>query len=115
MLSVNGVPLSYGIGRGVRHWGDLHAGDEVNATLKEELTVYVAPPLDKGSPDARVLLVDPSYRLLKVEYANGGTETFKVGLHTRMEGIGAGDAVTIHPGEVIKLRLRRLSSATSAR
>ncbi len=115
MLSVNGVPLSYEIGWGVRNWGDVHSGDDVSATFTEVLTVYVAPPNEKGSPpDAHVLVVNPSYRLLKVQYANGGTGILKIGLHTRMKGIEAGDAVTIHPVEVTELRLRRHSSATSA-
>jgi hypothetical protein len=109
VLSVNGVPLSYAIGRHVRNWEDLHTGDEVRATLKDELTVYVAPPREERSPDAHVLLVDPSYRVMEIQYANGGTETLKVGLHTQMKGFGAGDAITIHPVEAIRLHLRRLS------
>jgi hypothetical protein len=115
-LSVAGVPLFYGIGPRVRHWRDVQTGDEVRATLEEVLTVYVPSPWEKdSSPDAHVLIVDPSYRLLKLQYANGGTATFKVALGARMNGIGAGDAVKIHPVEVIGLRLRRHSNATSAR
>lgn len=114
-LRVAGVPLFYGIGPRARHWGDVQAGDVVTATLLEVLTVYVPSPREKGVPDARVLIVDPSYRLLKVQYANGGTVTFKVALKASMSGIRAGDAVKIHPVEVIKLRLRRHSYATSAR
>lgn len=103
-LRVSGVPLYYGIAGRVRNWSDLHAGDAVSATLREVLTVYVLPRKEKGSPpDARVLVVDPSYRLLKVEYLNGGTVTFKVALHASMRGIAAGDAVKIHPVEVIAL------------
>jgi hypothetical protein len=94
----------------------VQTGDEVRATLEELLTVYVPSPREKGgSPDAHVLVVDPSYRLLKLQYANGGTATFKVAVGARMNGIGAGDAVKIHPVAVIGLRLRRHSNATSAR
>lgn len=115
-LSVGGVPLYYGIGQRVRNWADVQSGDEVRAKLEEVLTVYVPSPREKGgSPDAHVLIVDSSYRLLKLQYANGGTATFKVALGARMSGIGAGDAVKIHPVEVIGLRLRRHSNATSAR
>lgn len=115
-LRVAGVPLFYGIGSHVRHWSDVQTGDEVRATLEEVLTVYVPSPREQaGSPDAHVLVVDPSYRLLKLQYANGGTVTFKVALDTPMNGIAAGDAVRIHPVEVIGLRLRRRSNATSAR
>jgi hypothetical protein len=119
VLSVNGIPLSYEVGRHVRHWDDVRIGDEVSATLEEELTVYVAPLVAPtaekvGPPDAYVLLVDPSYRLLKLQYANGGTVTFKVRLRTQMEGIEAGDAVRMFPVEVTELHLRRHPNATSA-
>ena len=115
-LRVAGVPLFYGIGPRVRHWSDLQVGDEVRARLEEVLTVYVPSPRETGAaPDARVLIADPSYRLLKVQYANGGTVTFKVALDAPMSGIAAGDAVKIHPVEVIRLRLRRRSNATSGR
>jgi hypothetical protein len=107
---VSGVPLYYGIGPRVRNWSDVHPGDEVRATLREVLTVYIPPPGERGSPpDARVMVVDPSYRLLKVQYANGGTVTFKVRLDAQMHGVGAGDAVKIHPVEVIALHRRHRS------
>lgn len=109
-LRVSGVPLYYGIGPRVRLWRDVRAGDEVRAKLREVLTVYIPAAGEKGNPpDAYVLVVDPSYRLLKVQYANGGTVTFKVRLNTPMQGIAAGDAVKIHPVEVIKLHLRHHS------
>lgn len=73
------------------------------ATIKEVLTVFVAPI---RSHDARVLIVDPSYRLLTVEYPNGSTETFKVGLHAPMTGIEPGDSVAIRPAEVAEPRVR---------
>ena len=73
------------------------------ARVKEVLTVYVAPI---RSHDARVLVVDPGYRLLTVQYPNGSTETFKVGLHTPMTGIEPGDSVAIHPAEVAEPRVR---------
>lgn len=105
-LRVSGVTLYYGIGPRVRNLGSVHIGDEIRATIEEVLTVYVPQPGKQGRrpPDARVLVVDPSYRLLRVQYADGGTGTFKVGLHVPMTGIEAGDAVTIHPVEVVELR-----------
>ena len=115
-LSARGTRLpAYKIGRGVTNWIDVHAGDRVSATIKAVLTVYVAAANESGNPnagvvsrapDARVLVVDPSYRLLTVQYTNGGTETFKIGVHTRMKGIEAGDSVAIRPLEVIELRVR---------
>ena len=115
LFSEPGIPVTVSrIGRTVRHRGDIRAGDEVRATIKEILTVYVGSPTagsDRGGrdryPDARVLLVDPSYRLLTVQYPSGATETFKVGLHTRMQGVEPGDSVAIRPVEVTYLHVRR--------
>ena len=109
-LSQPGVPQPgpyYPVGHRVRDWDDVHVGDQVRATLEEALTVYVAPEHESGSPSARVLLVDPSYRLLTVQYPNRDKETFKLGLHAAMRGIRAGDWVAIRPVAVIELRVRR--------
>ena len=116
-LSAPGVPLfTYEIGRGVLDSGAVRTGDHVRATIKEVLTVYVAPPLGSRSPgaglrippaDARVLVVDPSYRMLTVRYTDGGMEAFKIGLHAPMEHIEAGDSVAIRRAEVTELRMRR--------
>lgn len=114
-LSVHGVPLpAYKIGQGVRNWGNVRTADHVRATIEEVLTVYVAGAIEDNSrnpavrsraPDARVLVVDPSYRMLTVQYPDGGTDTFKVALHTQMNGIEAGDSVAIRQGEVTALRV----------
>ena len=110
-LSVPGFPPStYKVGRGVLNWDDIRIGDRVRAIVEEDLTVYVAPAIGKRSPDARVLVADPGYRLLTVQYLNGATETFKIGLHTRMEGIEAGDSVATRLAEVVGLRVRRHSN-----
>lgn len=104
-LSVSGVPQRvYKVGRGVRNWSRIHTGDQVRATIKEVLTVYVAAP--DRSHSVRVLVVEPSYRLLTVRYPNGGTETFKITLHTPMRDIEPGDSVVIRAPEVIDLRVR---------
>lgn len=71
--------------------------------MREALTVYVAL---RGSPGPHVLRVDPSYRVLTVQYPNGETEAYKIGLNTRMESIEAGDSVAIRLVQVIELRRR---------
>ena len=116
-LSVQGVPLpAHRIGRGVHNWGDVRTADHVRATIEEVLAVYVAaaiadntgnPAVRSQSPDARVLVVDPSYRLLTVQYPDGGTDTLKVALHTQMNGIEAGDSIAVRQAEVTALRVRR--------
>lgn len=118
VLSVRGIALpACKVGRGVRDWGDIRIGDEVRGTIREVLTVYVAPPSESSSsawarsltPDARVLDVDPSYRVLTVQYPNAGTEAFKVALHTPMTGVEAGDSVAIRERELVELRVWRHS------
>ncbi len=119
LLSVHGIPLPLcRIGRHVREGARLESGDRVRAVLEEVLTVYVAPAAARArlvaglrglSPDARVLVADPSYRVLTLQYPNGETTTFKVGLHTRMTGIEAGDSVAVRAAEVVELRVRRRS------
>jgi hypothetical protein len=119
VLGERGVPLSLQVGRDVRNWGDIRVGELVRATIEEVLTVYVGPENEisrtaagvRGrTPDAHVLLIDPSYRVLTVQYLNGETEAFKIGLSTPMQGIEAGDSVAIRPVEVIELHVLRDSN-----
>ena len=88
-------------------------GDKIRATITEELSVYVLrngelPRTDGAAQTtvakAKVLSLDPSYRLLTVEYPNGQNEKFKVGLAARLGEMGAGDDVVIRPVEVIALK-----------
>jgi hypothetical protein len=111
------VPIVIKIAPGVRNWNDVRLGDQIRPRLMETLTVYVAPLSENGSgavtgwsSDSRVLLVAPSYRLLEVQYPNGRTETFKVGLNTRLKDMGPGDSVAINTVEAVELRLRRHST-----
>lgn len=112
-LSVSGVPLpAYELGRSVRNLGDVRRADHVRATIAELLTVYVAGnnfhvAAPSRPPDARVLVVDPSYRLLTVQYPNGETETLKTALHTRMDGIEPGNSVVIGQARVTELHVWR--------
>jgi hypothetical protein len=88
-------------------------GDKVRATVTEELSVYVLrdgqlPGTDGAAQtiavNAKVLSVDPSYRLLTLQYPDGQNETFKVGLDGKLREMEAGDAVVIRPVEVVALK-----------
>lgn len=120
VLSLRGIALpACQIGPRVRNWRDLDSGAVVRARVEEALTVYVAPTNETLSdawargltPDARVLVADQSYRVLTVQYPNGDTDAFKVGLGAPMKDIEAGDSVTIRPLQVIGLRVRRHSNS----
>ncbi len=107
---------TYKVGREVENFASIGMGDRVKATVKEELSVYVlrngqAPgangALETLAADAGVLSVDPSYRLLKLRYPNGETETFKVALGVKLKEMEAGDAVVVRPIEAVALQKKR--------
>jgi hypothetical protein len=100
---------TYKVGPQVSGLNDIKAGDVVRATVAEDLAVYVLrdgelPGQGPIAVDARVLAVDPSYRLLRLQYPDGRSETFKVPLGTRLEQMAAGDAVVIQPVAVLAVR-----------
>src|ERR1700675_1236807 len=105
------------IAPGVRNLEDVHAGDQIRPKVRENLTIYVAPQPERvdggktGGPRAsRVLVIDPSYRLLAVQYPDGRTDTFKVGLNTRLKDMEPGDSVAVNTFEAVDLRIRHPSS-----
>jgi hypothetical protein len=113
-------PVSYRVSPKVKNLDRLKVGDTIQATVAEELTVYVSangqgqPPVAGGLPpnvDARVLSVDRSYRLLTLRFPDGRDETFKVGLQVKLDEMEAGDAVSIQPVEAIALRVKGRRSA----
>jgi hypothetical protein len=99
----------------VQNLDRIKAGDTVRATVAEELTVFVLRdgqlPGPGGTPetiasDARVLWVDPSYRLLTLRYPDGRDETLKVGLGVKLGEMEAGDDVVIRPLELRSLQVQ---------
>jgi hypothetical protein len=92
----------------------IKAGDTVQLTVAEELTIYVPPQEQRGppadappitTPEARVLSVDPSYRLLTLQFPDGRKETLKVSTSVKLETVQSGDAVAIRPLRVIALQV----------
>ena len=107
---------TYKVGREVENLGELRMGDRVKPIIREELTVYVlrdgAAPGPDGKPvriaaDARVLSVDASYRLLRLQYPDGEVRTLKAALGVDIRHLEAGNAVVIRPIEAISLREKR--------
>jgi Cu/Ag efflux protein CusF len=108
--------VTYKVGSNVSILERLKAGDRVEATIAEELTVYISRDghvqSAGGSPytvvsDAQVLSVDPSYRLVTLHFPDGHNETFKVSLRVKLDEMETGDAVTIQPGDAIALRMKK--------
>jgi hypothetical protein len=94
----------------------IKVGDQIKVTLAEDLTIYLLKdgrlPV-AGGPDetiafnAKVQMIDPSYRLLTLQYLNGSTETFKVGLETKVFEIAPGDAVVVKITEAKAIRIEK--------
>lgn len=110
--------VSYRVGPEVRKLDRIKVGDRVRVTVAEELAVYVlrdgrllgpggVPVPEAIASNARVLSVDPSYRLLTLKFPNGYTETLKVHRRVMLDEMGAGDAVVIRPVEIVALRVRK--------
>ena len=81
----------------------LQPGDTLQAILRRELTVFVSTG-GQIVGAARVLEVDPSYRVLTLEFADGRREIFKIHRGIKLGLIEPGDDVAIRTVGVIRLR-----------
>jgi hypothetical protein len=104
----------YIAGPKVSNLGRMKPGDKVQVTVAEQLTICVSNDgsLGEGSDGAatietraKVLRVDPSYRLLTLQHPDGRLETFKVGLDARLSQMKAGDDVVIRGVETVAFRV----------
>jgi hypothetical protein len=105
----------YKAGPRVSNFDQIRAGDKVRATVAEELTVFVlkngqmsaeSGKVNLTEADAKVLMVDPSYRLLTLQYPDGHTETFKVGLDVKLQRMEPGDDVVVRAVETVALQVQ---------
>jgi hypothetical protein len=108
--------VSYQVGSNVSNLDRLKAGDRVQATVTEELTVYARRDGHLASAgrsphtvvtDAQVLSVDPSYRVVTLHFPDGHNETFKVSRRVKLDEVEMGDEATIRPVEAIALRMKK--------
>jgi hypothetical protein len=106
--------VTYKAGPKVEHFDRIKTGDKVEARVAERLSIYVSRdgkvPGPNGVPeaiasDAKVLMVDVSYRLLTVQYPNGQRETFKVALSVKLRDMEAGDDVVVQSLEAVQLNV----------
>jgi hypothetical protein len=111
-----GISAAVKPGPRVTNLAQIHAGDKARVTVAQQLSVYVLkngqlPGID-GKPelirtDAKVLMIEPSYRLLTLEYPNHQVETLKVGLDAKLSEMEAGDEVAIATTELLALRVQK--------
>jgi hypothetical protein len=107
---------TYTAGPGVSNLDRIKTGDKVQVTVAQDLTVYVSrdgqlPGAGGASgtiaANAKVLSVDRSYRLLRLQYPNGQAETFKVGREVKLDEMEPGDDVVIGTGQAVALRVKK--------
>jgi len=107
------APFTLHVAPRVGDLGHIMAGQRIRVTVTVDISVYVLrdepgsgglPGLIK--PDARVRSVDAGYRLLTVQFPNGGTQILKLSLSARLDQMAPGDGVVIRPIEAIDVRVR---------
>jgi hypothetical protein len=102
----------------VENFDQVKVGDTIKATVKAELSVYILDngrlPGANGSTrpktinfNAKVLLVDPSYRLLTLQFTNGHSMTIKAGLDVMLEKMAPGDDVVMRSNEIKAIAIKK--------
>lgn len=100
----------------VENLGQVQAGDEILVDLDLKLAIYVLKDGRLPGPDgkeevipfiAQVQSVDPSYRLLRMQYLNGKTDELKAGQEAKLMEMQPGDAVVLQSAEATKIKIER--------
>jgi hypothetical protein len=96
----------------------IQSGDRVKVSLAEEFAVYVLKDgrlPAAGRTDeainfyAKVQSVDPSYRLLTLQYSSGQTEVLKTDLNAKLLEMQAGDALVLQTAEAKAIHTQKQS------
>jgi Cu/Ag efflux protein CusF len=106
------------VGDTVKNLDDVKVGDTIKAEVKAELSVYILEggrlPNADGTTrpktinfNAKVLQVDPSYRLLTLQFSNGQTMTIKAGLNVMLEKMAPGDDVVMRSNEITGITIKK--------
>jgi hypothetical protein len=111
----DGATRAYTVGPKLKHFDQLQVGDTVKAKVNENLTIYALAngTLLNGTTgealgvNARVMLVDPSYRLLTLQFTNGQRDTVKVAFNTDMRKMEPGDSVVVKPLDVRTIKIEK--------
>jgi hypothetical protein len=112
----DGTEINCTISPQVKTPRELQIGDPIKVTLAEQLGVYVLKdgrlPRPGGADEvipfiARVQSVDPSYRLLTLQYLNGQTETLKASLDAKLMEMQPGDAVVLQSAEAQDIHIEK--------
>ena len=115
----------------VANYSQLQAGDKVKATITDAVAIFlvkngpppsaatgveVAGPAEAGQPAsvvlqtadsrAKVIQVDRSYCMLKLDYGKGSTKEFKIPMRYSLKQVRKGDEVVVRATEPLALRVQ---------
>jgi hypothetical protein len=99
----------------VENFDQVRAGNQIKVALDLKLAVYVLKdgllPGANGKEEvipfvARVQTVDPSYRLLKIQFLNGQTAELKTDLDVKLLEMQPGDAVVLQSAEATEIHIK---------
>jgi hypothetical protein len=112
----DGTAITCTVNPSVANYDQVQAGDQIKVTLDLKLAVYVLKddrlPGADGKEEvipfiAKVQTVDPSYRLLKVQFLNGQTAELKTGLDAKLLEMQPGDAVVLQSAEATEIHIAK--------
>jgi hypothetical protein len=114
LAHADGTTKSYYLKASVKNLPALKVGDTVKAYVAARVSVYIAQNGEIPDPsggfrpirsDAKIQQVDPSYRLVVVEFAGGQVLTIKAGLDVQLEKMAPGDDITVISEEISKIKI----------
>ncbi len=114
----NGTSKTFNVAPTVAIFDQVKVGDLIKADVKAILSVYL---LENGrltnadgttrpktiNFNAKVLLVDPSYRLLTLQFTNGQRVTIKAGMDVQLEKMAPGDDVVMRSNEITGITIKK--------
>ncbi len=114
----DGTAKIFTVGETVKNLDEVKVGDTIKAKVKAELSVYILDggrlPNADGTTrpktvnfNAKVLLVDPSYRILTLQFSNGHTMAIKAGLNVMLDKMAPGDDVVMRSSEVTAITIKK--------
>ncbi len=114
----DGTTKTFTLGKSVNNLDQIKMGDTVKALVKAELSVYI---LENGrlinadgstrpktiNFNAKILEVDPSYRILTLLFSNGQKLTIKTGLDVKLDKMAPGDDVVMRSNEITAITIEK--------
>ena len=114
----DGSTKTFSVSPEVQNLDQVKVGDVLKATVLAELSVYILDhgriPEENGTSrsksinfNAKVLKIDPSYRLLTLQFSNGHTLTIKSRLECAARKNGPGDDVVMRSNLITAIEIKK--------